>query len=136
MAGVPPVSASAVYLQLLTDMADLHARKSAGYSGADNPDPWANFRRSEHVGVKASTGALIRLLDKVSRVETLMRSPDSEQVGESIEDTLIDLAAYALIVVCLRREEAGATRHLARCECEPPHKSAWQCPRYIRQDIA
>jgi hypothetical protein len=88
-------------------MADLHARKSAGYSGASNPDPWANFRRAEQLGVRASTGALIRLLDKVSRVETLMRSPDSEQVGESIEDTLIDLAAYSLIVICLRREEAA-----------------------------
>ena len=94
------------YLQLLVTMADLHQRKSAGYSGADNPDPWANFRRAERIGVPASTGALVRLLDKVSRVETLVASPQSEQVGESIEDTLIDLAAYSLIVVCLRREEA------------------------------
>lgn len=100
------MTASPAYLALLADMADLHRRKSAGYSGADNPDAWHNFRRAERIGVPAHMGALLRMLDKVSRVETLIRDPDSEQVGEAIEDTLVDLAAYALITVCLRREAA------------------------------
>lgn len=98
------MTASVAYLQLLESMADLHRRKSAGYSGADNPDPWANFRRAEAIGLQ------LRLLDKVSRVESLTRSPDSEQVGEAIEETLVDLAAYALITVCLLREEATSDR--------------------------
>ena len=36
--------ASKRYLALLKDAADLHTRKSAGYSGKDNPDAWANIR--------------------------------------------------------------------------------------------
>ena len=31
-------------------------------------------------------------------------NPDNEMVGESLDDTLFDLAAYALIAICLRRE--------------------------------
>src|SRR5262249_7635322 len=98
------MAADPAYLSLLEGMADLHRRKSAGYSGADNPDPWANFRRAERLGIRPSVGAMLRLEDKVSRVESLMADAANEQVGESIEETLIDLAAYALIVVCLRRE--------------------------------
>lgn len=128
------MTTSSAYLQLLADMADLHRRKSAGYSGADNPDPWANFRRAERLGVQASTGALVRLLDKISRVETLLRDPSSEQVGEAIEDTLIDAAAYCLITVCLRREEAagGPVREpdpaivRALAILEVPHKHDWR----------
>lgn len=128
------MTASPAYLQLLEDMADLHRRKSAGYSGADNPDPWANFRRSESIDVPAWKGALVRLLDKISRVESLVRNPDSDQVGEAIEDTLVDAAAYALIVVCLRREEAagGSQREpdpaivRALAVLEQPHKHDWR----------
>ena len=34
-----------------------------------------------------------------------MKDKDNEQVGEKIEDTLIDLASYALIAICLLEEE-------------------------------
>lgn len=99
---------SQVYLKLLDDMIELHKAKSAGYAGVDNPDAWANFREAEAFGVPAETGALIRMSDKWARIKSLLRNADNEQVGESLEDTLKDLAAYALIYICLRRErEAG-----------------------------
>jgi hypothetical protein len=96
--------ASAAYLALLDEMRSLHERKSAGYSGAENPDPWANFRKSVEFGIEPDMGALIRLSDKFSRLGALVRNPANEQVNESIEDTAMDLAAYALIFICLRRE--------------------------------
>ena len=93
------------YLDLLAGMRELHIKKSAGYSGADNPDAWANFRRALEFGVQPEIGALIRLSDKFSRLTTLVRDPANDQLSdENIEDTAIDLAAYALIYVCLRRE--------------------------------
>jgi len=94
---------STEYLKLLEDMADLHQRKNAGYSG-DNPDSWANFRNCEVFGVSAQAGVLTRMSDKWARLTNLWKNPRNEQVGESIDDTLMDLAAYALILVCLRRE--------------------------------
>ena len=95
--------ASTEYLKLLEDMADLHKRKSAGYVG-DNPDNWSNFRMSEAFGISATDGVITRMSDKWSRLQSLWHSKLNDQVGESIEDTLMDLSAYALILICLIRE--------------------------------
>lgn len=96
---------SQAYLDLLTFLADLHVRKSAGYSGADNPDAWANFRRCAEFGIRVEDGILTRMSDKWSRLQSLRRNPDNDQVGEGVEDTLIDLASYALTLVCILREQ-------------------------------
>jgi hypothetical protein len=92
------------YLALLGAMADLHKAKSAGYSG-DN-DTWANFREAESWGVTPLKGCLVRMGDKYRRIQNLTRDPANEQVGEAITDTLMDLAAYALIAICLAEEES------------------------------
>lgn len=99
--------ASQRYLQLLDDMKDLHIRKNSGYAG-DSPDPWANFRMAEMFGVSAFVGVLIRMSDKFIRVSNLVKNPANEKVGESIKDTLFDLAAYALIgIAIIEEQEAG-----------------------------
>lgn len=100
--------ASQRYLKLLEDMKALHVRKNAGYAGEDNPDPWANFRMAEGWGVTSFKGCMIRMSDKYIRVQNLVRNPLNEQVGENIKDTLMDLAAYALIGICLLEEEQNA----------------------------
>ena len=96
---------SAKFMNLLTEMEDIHKRNNAGYAGEDSMDPWANFRMSEAIGVSAFNGCLVRMGDKYTRVCNLAKNPDNEQVGESIHDTLIDLANYALIAICLYEEE-------------------------------
>jgi hypothetical protein len=98
------MAANKRFLELLEKIRDTHIRKSAGYSGADNPDTWANFRLAEQFGVSAFKGCLIRLSDKFIRVSNLVKNSENEQVGEKIEDTLIDLASYALIAICLLEE--------------------------------
>lgn len=95
------------YLALLDEMRSLHKRKNAGYAGADNPDPWANFRQSDNFGVDPLRGVLVRMSDKYIRVSNLLRDPSNDQVGESLKDTLMDLSAYALIAICLLEEQTG-----------------------------
>lgn len=96
------------YLKLLEDMKDLHIKKNTGYSG-DSNDDWANFRMSEALGIPAHMGALVRMSDKWIRITNLVKNPNFDQVGESIIDTLMDLAAYCLIVICLLREKRHGT---------------------------
>jgi hypothetical protein len=106
------------YLALLDEMKSLHIRKNAGYAGVGNVDPWANFRMSEGFGVDTLRGVLVRLSDKYIRVQNLLRDPNNEQVGESIDDTLMDLSAYALIAICVRRQaeqEPAAESQDERC---------------------
>lgn len=89
--------------KIITDAIVLHEKKNRGYAG-HSPDPWINFRGSLAFGITPFQGVLIRMTDKWSRITSLRASQHNDQVGESILDTLADLAAYALIAVCLRRE--------------------------------
>lgn len=93
------------FSELLDEMQDIRVRKNAGYAGQDNPDPWANFRLATMLGIPASVGCLVRMSDKFIRICNLTRQPKNEQVGESLKDTLIDLANYCLIAICLLEEE-------------------------------
>lgn len=90
---------------ILGQAKDLHVRKNAGYAGAANPDPWANFRLSELFGIGPVQGVFVRMSDKYARITSLRADASNERVGESLWDTLADLAAYALIAVCLLEEE-------------------------------
>lgn len=94
------------YRKLLDELWDLHIKKNAGYTGGSS-DRWANFRLSEMLGISDYLGVLIRMSDKWIRVCNLVQSPDFDMVGESMRDTLMDLAAYALITICLL-DEKGA----------------------------
>ncbi|SRR5260221_14608129 len=96
--------ASKEYLKLLEDMASLHQRKSAGYVGS-NPDVWSNFRECADFGIDPIDGIITRMSDKWSRLKSLFKNPSNDQVNESIEDTLMDLSAYSLILICMLREE-------------------------------
>lgn len=96
--------ANAAYLALLDKMRDLHVRKSAGYAG-DSLDTWANFRMAEGWGITPFDGCMVRMGDKFIRAQNLVRNPANEQVGEPLRDTLMDLAAYALIGICLLDEQ-------------------------------
>jgi hypothetical protein len=93
---------SGAYLQLLDAMSKLHLDKNAGYGSKS--DAWSNFRLSEAWGVPAYIGCLVRMSDKYQRLQNLIIDPTNEKVGENIVDTAMDLAAYALIFVCLWNE--------------------------------
>ena len=90
---------------LLDTMRQTHIEKNAGYAGADNPDPFANFRVSERLGIPAFLGALIRKMDKLERIVNILQDPSNERIGESYADTLIDDSSYALIVRILFNED-------------------------------
>ena len=109
------MSASPYYLGLLERMAALHRAKAAGYSGEG--ETWGNFREAEQWGATPLLGCLIRMGDKYRRVQNLTRDPANEQVGEAVTDTLMDLASYALIAICLLNERAellNAAREIAQ----------------------
>ena len=48
--------------------------------------------------------ALIRMDDKMRRLETLLESEDKAKVDESLADTLLDLAGYALLAYVEQRK--------------------------------
>jgi len=96
--------ADQTFLDLLETMKETHIKKNMGYAGVDATDPWANFRMAQTFGVSPFVGCLVRMSDKFIRIGNVLKNPNADQVSESIEDTLIDLANYAIIAICLWRE--------------------------------
>jgi hypothetical protein len=94
------------YNKVFQDAEDLHKRKNAGYAGIGAVDHWANFRMAEWFGLSPLVRCLIRMTDKLIRVKNLMKSPEADQVNESIKDSLYDMAIYALISICLLEEKS------------------------------
>jgi len=85
------------FYALLAEIAELHSRKNHDYSKPT--EPLSNFTRSRALGVEPWRGVLIRMSDKWSRIEQLASGKTPK--NESMRDSLIDLAVYALIDVLL-----------------------------------
>lgn len=85
---------------LLDELLALHESKNHDYSR--DTDPLSNFRRAESLGVEAWRGVLIRMSDKWSRIEQLTTGKVAK--NESLRDSLIDTAAYALLAILLLDE--------------------------------
>ncbi len=94
---------------LLQDMADTFTacfetatRKNHDYGGSNN-DPFANFRNSTIAGVSVERGILVRLMDKMSRISTLL---DKEAMvkDEAVDDTIDDAINYLAILKSYRKQ--------------------------------
>lgn len=73
-------------------------QKNADYTGI-TPDPFLNFSRVESFGIcSVEQGFLVRMSDKLSRINSFAQKGIFEVKDESIEDTLLDLANYSLLM--------------------------------------
>lgn len=88
------------FLAALDTLRELHLSK--GHDYANQADPLRNYvRSSEDCGIEPWRGALLRLAEKYNRITNLV-AKDVPPKHETIEDTLMDLAALSLIVLSLR----------------------------------
>ena len=92
---------SARFHEILNELGALHDKKRADY-GRDN-DPLANVRAAEEWGVPAWVGAMIRLTDKVRRLQRYAQR--GSLMNEGAEDSLRDIAVYAIIALILLEEK-------------------------------
>lgn len=86
---------------ILKELGDLHDLKQLDY-GKDS-DPFSNVRSSENWGMSPWVGAMVRATDKVHRLQSLVKK--GKLNNESAEDSLRDLAVYAVIALVLFEEE-------------------------------
>lgn len=96
-----------VYLEefknTIAQMLDITTKKGKDY--ADAEDTFRNFRQCEILGLcKAEKGILVRMSDKMTRIANLL-DHDANVADEKIEDTLIDLAVYSIILKCYLKEQ-------------------------------
>ena len=86
---------------VLDEMWALHQKKNQDY-GAEG-DPYRNVRSSADWGIDPWIGSLIRGNDKIKRLQKYAQT--HELANEGAEDSLIDLAVYAVIALVLWREQ-------------------------------
>ena len=92
---------SQAFHDTLKAMGDLHDRKQKDYGTATSP--FANVRASEDFGIPGWVGCAVRMNDKMRRIQKA--SQGGTMANESVEDSFLDLAVYAVIGLLLYKEE-------------------------------
>jgi hypothetical protein len=84
------------FAKITGDMLALTTKKSNDYASPE--DPFANFKMFGEIGI------LVRMSDKMARLKTaLYDRREMACTDESIEDTVLDLATYAILLLSYRR---------------------------------
>ena len=98
-------SGKSEFERVIDEITDLHDRKQADYGRVDQGDPFANVRASEDFGIDGWVGAIVRAYDKMRRLQKASRQGIDSLKNESVEDSLMDMAVYSIIALCLFREK-------------------------------
>jgi len=91
--------------EIVKEMTELHDRKNRDYAGAEY---LSNFLMCERMGIPAWKGSLIRLSDKLSRLMNIARTGEIAVSDETVVDTLMDLAVYAIVTRILYENSRAA----------------------------
>ena len=92
-------------------MTEITKKKNADYAGPGN-DPFANFTRVEKMGIcSTEQGFLTRMTDKMSRLSSFVQVGKLEVLDESVEDTLLDLANYAILMAGYIKSKSEVSEH-------------------------
>lgn len=78
-----------IFLDYLESMKDLYLKKNHDYGDSVS-------KTFDEYGL---TSFLVRMDDKMNRIKTLNKIQDAAVRGEKIEDTLLDLANYAILAL-------------------------------------
>ena len=96
------------FYELLDKIAETHSNKNFNY--AENGNPLSNLKSSEkYFNIPAYMGTAIRMADKWERLCQLLKGK-KDVVGESVFDTLQDLAVYCLLEIILIEEGEEKTK--------------------------
>lgn len=95
----------AKYSHVTQKMYRIMKSKNADYAGLVG-DPFANFELIEVLSkgvISREMGTVVRMSDKLSRVIRLLQN-SNQVLDEKIEDTLLDLANYSILLVLMLEE--------------------------------
>ena len=86
-----------IHSKILEEMHDLYLKKNADYG-----DSFAQLRK------RYPNFVCMRLFDKLNRLDTLIQPGyEAKVTDEKLEDTLMDIANYAVMEILERRAERG-----------------------------
>jgi len=81
----------------------LMGKKNQDYTGGGGV--FANFEAAGIFGVHRVKGALVRMTDKMQRINSFIENGILQVSDESVEDTLLDIINYAILIGGMIKEE-------------------------------
>mgnify|MGYP003128540000 CR=1 FL=1 len=77
---------------------NLMKKKNHDYAGEKGDTPFANFERTEAMGVcSTEQGFLVRVIDKVSRLSTFASAGELKVDNEGYQDAVVDIINYMVL---------------------------------------
>lgn len=95
-----PHPKSLEFYEALVSCAEMFYKKNKDYG--TSADPLRNVNASKDLGIEPWLGSYLRLRDKIGRLDTYCKT--GKLANEGVEDSLTDIAVYALICLILFRE--------------------------------
>lgn len=99
---IPNNTLGNLFADLMDSAVEILFKKNNDYSYGD--DPYSNFRGSSIFHVEPEIGILLRMSDKMKRVETFVNSNNLKVKEESVIDACIDLINYSVLLAGLLNE--------------------------------
>ena len=88
------------HAQTVKKMNEICKAKNKDYSGGGDSSAFNNFMIVEHKGVcSTEAGFLVRMEDKMMRINNIIKSGEAAVKDESVSDTLMDLANYSILMM-------------------------------------
>lgn len=100
---------------------DIMQRKNSDYTGGENAtDALANFKAAATLGIHPVMGLLLRVQDKMKRIESFVADGKLRVVGETVQDACDDILNYSILAAALlKEEESQLTEGESRAEAPP-----------------
>lgn len=98
---VPPFSPEE-FESIVSEMVQIHHKKNHDYAGGDY---LSDLIASRRMGLLPWKNALLRMQQKMSRMESFCKQNEFEVKDESVEDTLKDMAVYSILCLILYRNK-------------------------------
>ena len=84
----------------------LMVKKNYDYSGKGGDKPFANFERTEAMGIcSTEAGVLVRMVDKLSRLSTFVDTGELKVDNESYHDAIVDIINYCILLSGIVKEK-------------------------------
>lgn len=86
------------HAEMCAEALEIMKKKNHDYAGDSGKTPFANFERTEAMGVcSTEQGFLVRIVDKVSRLSTFANAGRLVVDNEGYKDALLDIINYCVL---------------------------------------
>jgi len=90
------------FAKLMNELIDIHQKKNHDYAGGDY---LSDLIASRRMGIVPWKNALLRMQQKMSRMESFAKQGEFKVADEKVEDTLKDMAVYSILCLILYRNK-------------------------------